>query len=258
MGKPKTHMALLRSTGFFALILAASTLGDDHDALMTLFKSTGGESWTTSTGWGSSSDMCTWFGVQCQTDGSGTHVISVVLPGNGLQGGIPNQLAQLKHLKTLDLSQNSITGNLPTFFDELNQLQYLRLNNNQFTGQLPPFFQNFSYPYPNLQEIQLQYNNLTGPIPASMFGPSTEPVFHPAHVLKVLNLRYNGLTGEIPASLAREQKLVSFLVGGDDLSGQVYRFTLPVIDLYIFSPRGIKLQYVIKLKKISKIINFAL
>merc|ERR1712199_124413 len=96
MGKTKTHMALLCSTGFFALILAASTLGDDHDALMALFKSTGGESWTTSTGWGSSSDMCTWFGVQCQTDGSGTHVISVVLPGNGLQGGIPNQLAQLK------------------------------------------------------------------------------------------------------------------------------------------------------------------
>merc|ERR1711934_532737 len=216
----KTNNMALRFA--FGLLLVASVMGDERASLMALFEATGGaDAWTTSTGWGGSTDMCTWFGVQCTHDGSGTHVSSVVLPNNGLKGMLPAELVDLKDIKTLDLSHNKIGGPLPPFFDALNQLQYLRLNNNLLSGALPPRFQNFTYPYPNLQEIQLQYNNITGTIPESMFGPSTEPVFHPAHVLKVLDISYNSITGEIPARLAREQKLVSFLIGGDALSGSV-------------------------------------
>eukprot|EP00658_Telonema_sp_P-2_P085090 TRINITY_DN961_c0_g1_i2.p1 TRINITY_DN961_c0_g1~~TRINITY_DN961_c0_g1_i2.p1 ORF type:complete len:185 (-),score=56.43 TRINITY_DN961_c0_g1_i2:107-661(-) len=171
-----------------ALALIAPSNAADRDVLVDLYKATGGTNWTTNTGWGSSSDMCTWFGVQCVKDGYGTHVESISLSGNNLKGPIVPALGDLKYLRTLDLSSNSLEAGLPDIFTRLNKLQFLRLNNNALSGGLPPVFQNFSAPYPNLQEIQLQYNKLTGAIPETMFGPSTEPPFAPKHALKVLNL----------------------------------------------------------------------
>jgi len=210
----------------FPLALALSlALGDDRAALVDFYNAAGGGNWTNAGGWGSSADMCTWFGVQCDHDGSGTHVTSISLASNNMVGTISPSVGELEGLKLLDLSSNEHGGDLPAFFDRLSALQYLRLNNNQFTGGLPTSFQNFSVTYPNLAEIQLQYNQLSGGIPESMFGPATEPPFSPEHVLKVLDISYNKLTGALPTRMARETRLVSFLVAGNALTGTVDKDT---------------------------------
>ena len=239
----------------FPLALALSlALGDDRAALVDFYDAAGGGNWTNAGGWGSSADMCTWcvnsssypsptnhkrilprcslfltlqcrFGVQCDHDGSGTHVTSISLASNNMVGTVSPSVGELEGLKLLDLSSNELGGDLPAFFDRLSALQYLRLNNNQFTGGLPTSFQNFSVTYPNLAEIQLQYNQLSGGIPESMFGPVTEPPFSPEHVLKVLDVSYNKLTGALPTRMARETRLVSFLVAGNALTGTVDKDT---------------------------------
>lgn len=49
-------------------------------ALMSIYDNTGGANWTNKTGWGTSLNVCSWYGITC----SGGHVISIALDANNL------------------------------------------------------------------------------------------------------------------------------------------------------------------------------
>ncbi len=57
-----------------ALLLAAPVRANDpmqYDALVAIYKATGGQSWTVSTGWLTDPNYCNWHGVTCiDTSGS--------------------------------------------------------------------------------------------------------------------------------------------------------------------------------------------
>ena len=89
---------------------------------------------------------------------------------------------------------------------------------------------NLTASYPPTQEIDLSYNRLTGVIPETLFGPAKVAPFAPTVNLKVFNLRYNSITGAIPSRVTRAESLISFLVGGNNMTGAVPKSLGPFLD----------------------------
>ncbi|KAK1416464.1 hypothetical protein QVD17_32255 [Tagetes erecta] len=111
-------------------------------------------------------DCCSWKGVSC--DGATGNVVSLHLNGNCLirfynalepiiqclEGDKVNAyLAELRHLKHLDLSGNYFYGSLiPEFIGSFTQLSYLNLSNMGFSGNIPHHIGNLS----NLKVLDLR------------------------------------------------------------------------------------------------------
>ena len=191
----------------------------DFNALMALYNSSNGISWTNNSGWkegsvGTSCDPCNfngspWYGVSCENnrvtcldlDGQFDCQPGQVTNGNNLSGTIPD--LQLEKLKYLDLSYNNLSGNLPSF-SSLPSLEKLIIWRNQLSGPVP----NFSLP--NLKRLDLGYNNLSGAIPNFSGIPNVEHIDMPSNNFTSLptftfisNITYigflqNSITGLLP------------------------------------------------------------
>jgi len=188
-----------------------SSLGQrECDALVQLYAATGGDSWTTNTGWGTATDPCGWYRVECSessvtalhlfdTGLTGTippelfdlHELRVLdLGGNALTGAIPLGLANLHGLDGLFLDDNDLEGSIPAELGALDELRNLYLSHNKFGGSLTPELGGM---------VALEYfyatgNRLTGSIPSELGNLSR---------LRILGLRDNRLSGELPDGLGR-------------------------------------------------------
>jgi len=88
----------------------------EQQVLLELFAATGGERWTKHDGWGTSSPVCDWYGVQCDfIDGDMTRpfVSGLALSSNNLEGVIPPTLADLPNLRSLNVASNHLSGSIP-------------------------------------------------------------------------------------------------------------------------------------------------
>ena len=95
-----------------ATVTVNSVPASQRQALLDLYTSTGGATWTTSTNWnGAAGTECTWFGVTC--DSAGTQLRSLDLRGNNLAGRLPATIGNLTALQNLWLSSNRLTGEVP-------------------------------------------------------------------------------------------------------------------------------------------------
>ncbi len=93
---------------------------------MALYNSTQGENWINNSGWNTSSPICTWYGVTCDSFGN---VTNLVLDQNGLDGAIPPEIGKRVNLQVLDLSWNlSLSGSIPPEIGKLVSLQSLNLS----------------------------------------------------------------------------------------------------------------------------------
>merc|ERR1712196_688554 len=219
--RPLSRIMLYRITFALCLIFALSSADDQHDALMDLHTHTGGSSWTRRDGWGTG-DYCTWFGVTCKHDPPETsQVTDVVLSGNNLAGVLPESILKLRSLKVLKLDGNQISGAVPSGLASLDQLQMVHLQKNKFTGSLPATMMNLTVAHPPMQEIDLSYNQLSGAIPETLFGPENPGPFAPTDNLKVFNLRYNAISGGIPARIIHASTMISILLGGNNMTGVI-------------------------------------
>ena len=101
----------------------------DRDALISLYTSTAGDSWTNKEGWkdeptladGFNSDPCVepvWYGVSC----TGGSVARINLSDNKLTGGIPAALGNLSNLLYLYLHENQLTREIPVELANLSDL----------------------------------------------------------------------------------------------------------------------------------------
>jgi hypothetical protein len=110
----------------------AQVLESDSLALVDVYNSNGGTSWTNSTDW-LITPVASWYGVTT-TDGRVTHL---KLAANGLTGALPAGLAALDSLHVLDVSGNALTAvpNLGalTAIDSLN----VASNRLQFADVVP-------------------------------------------------------------------------------------------------------------------------
>ncbi len=193
-------MHLFRTTALLLGFLAVASLSQatipaiEREALIALYQSTGGASWTHRDNWRNVDDTdfndvgteCTWSGVFC--DSGENTVVWLVMTQNNLVGTIPPELGNLVHLDELLLDDNQLTGPIPPELGTLGGLRALWLGQNHLTGPIPPELGNLS----SLEDLVLFINDLTGPIPPELGNLSN---------LETLQLRHNHLTGTIPPQL---------------------------------------------------------
>ncbi|KAL3925912.1 MAG: hypothetical protein SGILL_000089 [Bacillariaceae sp.] len=130
-----------------------------------------------------------------------TNLVHLVLSGNGLSGNLPSEFGQLKALQELELSDNNWIGALPSAWSGMTALEALFLVNSKsdragISGPLIPFAT-----MPNLRELHLAQNQLTGDIPSTFLsGVSNNGVIN-------VRLDQNHLVGTVPSSLVSLSKL---------------------------------------------------
>ena len=139
------------------------------------------------------------------------HVRSLSLRSNLLSGPIPIRISQeMSHLITLDLSDNFLNGSIPSSINELRNLRSLLLSNNYLSG-------NIDYHWESMQSlffIDLSKNNLSGGIPSSMCSlPS----------LRWLQLSNNNFSGNLSLCLkfVSSKSLMILDLGENRLSGPI-------------------------------------
>jgi len=208
-------MRLYLAVLFCVAAVAQYPYPKEKDALMAIFKTMGGPSWTNHSNWGED-DPCIWFGVGCETN---KHIQSLVLKENNLAGSIPSEIADLFVLKFLFLSSNKITGTIPPAIGKLTELEQLGLDDNQLTGIIPPELLTCAI----LQSFFVFGNQLTGGLEniptklmtylfaqANMFVGTIPATLGDTPLLQQIGLGYNKLTGMVPATLGHKQ---TFLQG---------------------------------------------
>jgi len=150
----------------FALICAAPPGAEavtQREALIALYDSTKGESWTSNYGWKSDTvPLCDWYGIYCLPDSN--DVTSIDLNNNNLDGTIPPEIEYLTNLAQLGLTGNiKLNGIIPPEIGKLTNLANLFLFGNSLTGPIPQGIGKL----PNLLTLNLADNLLTGNIPAT-------------------------------------------------------------------------------------------
>jgi Leucine-rich repeat (LRR) protein len=164
-------------------------------------------------------------------------LISGLLPPQ--LGSIPETLASLTKLVTLDLKKNLLKGSID-IVNGMRELEFLYLGQNSFAGyvdeelflvDLPALreldisnnlFYGDSFPTsllrrPNLQVLDVSANALRGSIP---------PTIQKNSILEVLEINANGFTGAIPTSIEN-------LVGLTHLDMQMNHFIGSIPDHFV-------------------------
>lgn len=200
----------------------------DSLALVALYESTGGASWTDQTNW-LSGPVSTWYGIEVNPQGD---VTIIDLEDNGLFGSLPPEITNLTELIALDLSDNFVLGLLPLDIGILAKLEVLDLGNNVISGEIPASIGEM----PSLIFLVLWGNSISGPIPLSLANlPALEELWLfsnelsgeiPAEIggmtsLRLLYLDQNQLTGTIPESLASLQNLTELFLDFNELTGEI-------------------------------------
>ncbi|MBN2029586.1 T9SS type A sorting domain-containing protein [bacterium] len=155
----------------------------DSLALVALYNSTNGDSWTNNTNW-LTGPVSTWHGVTIEED----RVYRIDLHGNNLVGTLPGEIGNLDNLYYLELSTNQLGGSIPPEIGNMTELTYLYLCYNQLDGTIPEEIQNAT----KIVWMILNDNQLSGSIPAEI-GNLTN--------LQALNLSENQLTDSIPSEI---------------------------------------------------------
>lgn len=247
--------SILLFTLIFAGGLYSTIPPEERAALIALYNSTNGDSWTNNNGWkmppldadgfADSGTEDNWFGITIL----GSHVLEIDLDNNQLSGSLPSQLGDLPELEELYLHQNQLTGTIPLEWGNLLKLEILNLSSNQLTGSIPPELGNLL----ELEEFYLYSNQLGGTIPPELGNLSylLKLYFYSnqltgsiprelGNLLKLTELRLNDnqLTGSIPLELGRLSKLRYFFLHDNRLSGSIPRELGSLSNLVEFNFRS--------------------
>ncbi|XP_047079014.1 phytosulfokine receptor 1-like [Lolium rigidum] len=155
------------------------------------------------------------------------------LDGNGITGGLPDDLFAATSLRILVLHTNSLSGGISPGFRNLTALVRLDLSFNAFTGALPEVFDALAG---TLQELSAPSNLLNGSLPATLSlcvnlrvlnlrnNTLTDAIgldFRAVNRLVYLDLGANRFTGPIPASLPECAGMTALNLGRNRLTGEI-------------------------------------
>ncbi|KAG0619326.1 hypothetical protein M758_4G131600 [Ceratodon purpureus] len=82
------------------------------------------------------------------------------LSSNALQGGLPQEIADLVGIKYLNLSNNNFDGEIWSDIQNLKALETLDLSRNNLSGRIPSTISS------SVNQYNVSFNNLDGPIPS--------------------------------------------------------------------------------------------
>jgi Divergent InlB B-repeat domain len=178
----------------------------ERQALLDLYSSTNGATWTTSTGWnGAAGSECTWFRVTCNP--GATAVLEINLSGNNLTGALPASIATLTQMETFVADGSGLTGSIPAL-SGMTALRTFNVARNKLDGSIGSLTGLSA-----LQNFDVSNNRLTGGIPA-LTGLSA---------LRFFTASTNRLSGALP-SLDGLNQLTSFDASFNDLGGTIPAF----------------------------------
>jgi Leucine-rich repeat (LRR) protein len=163
--------------------------GAECEALLALYHSTNGKSWTNRKNWNVTDKPCKWYGVRCDDE----YVTYLDLADNQLNGFLPAELGDLTKLKHLELHTNQLNGTIPPELGQLGKLESLYLYSNQLDGTIPAELGNLS----NLEYLRLHKNDLCGDIPVELMN-----------LKKILRLRLSLDNNHLTAS---DEELIAWL-----------------------------------------------
>jgi len=119
--------------GFSSICAYAAIPAHERAALIALYNSTNGDTWTNNSGWkdgtlepdgfGPIGSENTWLGITC--DVNNTTVLTIKQFQNNLVGTIPKELGNLSNLTVLALDHNQLSGPIPPELRGLINLQQL-------------------------------------------------------------------------------------------------------------------------------------
>ena len=168
----------------------------ERTALVSIYESSGGDSWTRNDNWCSDKPLSDWYGVE--TDAWG-HVTALRLSHNNLSGTISEKISKLTGLQHLDLSWNDLGGEISidikgymySNLDNLLELESINFSHNRLEGYLPDNW----YKLEKLQYLNLSFNRIK-----SWLSTIWDPMFKNGRTVDLI-LNGNYLYGDIPKSI---------------------------------------------------------
>jgi len=183
----------------------------DSLALVTLFKSTGGERFWRNP-WNLNSSMNNWEGVSLEQVDGELRVTRLMMQERNMRGELPEQLMYLDQLRQLSFEANYLlTGDFPDFLVNLEKLQLLNLGDNKFTGSIPSSL----FELPELTWLILKNNQFSGVLPQNM-GSAVNMV--------TLFLDGNQFSGSVPSSLSNLVNVEYLSLANNQLTGELPSF----------------------------------
>ncbi|XP_065011774.1 leucine-rich repeat receptor protein kinase HPCA1-like isoform X2 [Musa acuminata AAA Group] len=139
----------------------------------------------------------------------------LILVGCGFSGNIPPELGRLSSLSFLSLNSNHLRGPIPGALGNLSSVHWLDITDNMISGSIPVSDgTNLGLDMlTNCQHFHFGKNNLSGPIPPSLFHSEMKLL----HVI----LDNNHLSGSIPTTIGLMRTLEAVRLDGNELSGNV-------------------------------------
>jgi Leucine-rich repeat (LRR) protein len=186
---------------------AAASQSMERAVLESLFVSTGGpdDQWKSSNGWKDSDNFCTWYGIDCDENGS---VASIQLGSNGLKGSLPASIWTLPNLVHLKIYGNQIDVDFGGI-EIARNLQTLGLDDTGLKS-LDGISKARS-----VTKLNVAYNNLAGNLSEELSKLVN---------LESLDISHNKIIGVLPFWLRNFVSLTSFSASHNNLEGQVPDF----------------------------------
>ncbi|ONI10732.1 hypothetical protein PRUPE_4G064400 [Prunus persica] len=131
-----------------------------------------------------------------KTFGNLTQLKMIFLGINYLTGTIPDEIGALQKLEYLSFADNNLDGPIPSPIFNMSTISTISLAGNWLSGRLP---ENIGLGVPNLQELYVSWNKLSGVIPNFTCNGSK---------LTKLDMAVNSFTGVIPTTLCALTNLV--------------------------------------------------
>ncbi|BFG18753.1 hypothetical protein CerSpe_050270 [Prunus speciosa] len=133
--------------------------------------------------------------------GNWTKLTALRFQGNSFEGPIPASFSQLTSLNSLRISDIYYVSSSLDFIRNLKNLTDLVLRNTLINGSIPTYFGQ----YQDLQILDLDFNNLTGELPSSLFNMSSLTYFlsgplpsQKRNQLQTIGLSYSYFSGSFP------------------------------------------------------------
>ncbi|GAA0161886.1 transmembrane signal receptor [Lithospermum erythrorhizon] len=191
---------------FSNLVMSQTNVADMLLELKSDFENTGPLDSTWKKGTNPCDQKKKWIGVTCREG-----VVRVLrLSGYNLSGEFNvDAIAQIRGLRTLSIGKNGFSGPIPEFH-LIGGLRDLIANDNSFSGEIAPTFFGTKQPS-KLRTIDLSSNQLSGNIPESLVSSTPN--------LQELQLQGNGFSGPVP--LFKQKMLTKCNLASNKLEGEI-------------------------------------
>lgn len=173
--------------------------------LRALYASTDGASWAQPWDLNDPTAPCHLSDVTCNT--AVGDITSLSLGGRGLRGYLPNALANLTGLTSIDVSRNFISGTLSATYAAWTSVTTVNVSANMLSGSLPPEYASWSS---TIKQFYANGNALSGSLPLSYSNWTSLTTFY---------VHDNVLTGSLPAAYRSWTLLTNFAVHNNSIDG---------------------------------------